>query len=194
MGGGGPSYVTRVTSVTPTEVQASAFSDGSGITVTNTGDEPLVIEGYRQEPFVRIDATGVWENMKSPTVFLDEATAAVPPGTDPRATPVWEQIGTTRQYTWHDDRIHGPDDARPSAVQADPGHAHLIATWTIPLRYGAERGAITGTLTYVPQTQISKVVNVLVIWGPLVLLGVLVAAFVIARRRGRGHAGERRTG
>lgn len=166
-------FVTTVTGVTPAFPGVSAVStrDGEHFTLTSEGPQTLEVVGYYGEPFLRIDAAGVWKNRRSPTAYDDSEEPQTPPGdVSAKARPQWVLLGPQHQYTWHDHRTHWMSSVMPSEVQSDPDHAHLIRDWTIPLDYGGKSGVINGTLTYVVDTHVTDYLT----WGAI---GTVVVAF-----------------
>lgn len=180
-------FVTKVTGISPAfpGVSASANSGGGDITVLNEGPTPIVIDGYSGEPFVRIESDGVWQNQNSPAVYLDQSsTIGDVPSTAGANLPVkWVKLDTQPKYTWHDHRIHWMSDALPTVAQQDPGHAHLIKSWTIPISVGTAKGVIAGTLTYEPSGHLTTYIT----WGAIgfVVIGFLYIQFVLQPRRMR---------
>lgn len=147
----GGDFITVVTSVRPAFPGVSAVStmDGEHFTLTSTAPGTVVVTGYFKEPFLRIDATGVWQNRRSPTAYDDsEEPQTAPADASAKAVPLWVHLGTQRAYTWHDHRTHWMSSVLPPEVRADPEHTHLIRTWTIPINYDGTPGSIDGTLTY----------------------------------------------
>jgi hypothetical protein len=44
---------------------------GEKIELRNDGRRSVVVVGYEREPYLRITPAGVWENRRSPAVFLN---------------------------------------------------------------------------------------------------------------------------
>jgi hypothetical protein len=74
-----------------------------------TGHTALIL-GYRNEPYLRINADGeVQANLKSPTWWSNKTgtgSGSVPDSADPAAKPEWSTIGSNGSVAWHDHRIH----------------------------------------------------------------------------------------
>jgi len=74
-----------------------------------TGHTALIL-GYRNEPYLRINADGeVQANLKSPTWWSNKTgtgSGSVPDSADPAAEPEWSTIGSNGSVAWHDHRIH----------------------------------------------------------------------------------------
>lgn len=182
-------FVTKVTGLTPTGegVYATATQDGGDITVYSSSAHTVIVDGYQGEPYVRLDRSGVWENRNSPAVYMNQEAniGNIPSGADPHVAPAWAKSDDLHQWQWHDHRIHWMSDVLPPAAQSDPSHSHLIETWHIPISIDGRRGAITGTLTYVPAGHVTAYVS----WGvgALAVLG-LGTILVLDRRRRRDAA------
>lgn len=189
----GGQFVTVVTSLAPAFPGVSAVStrDGEHFTLTSNGPEALVVTGYFGEPFLRIDATGVWKNRLSPTAYDDSEEPQIPPvDVSVTARPQWVHLGAQHQYTWHDHRTHWMSSVMPSEVQSDPDHGHLIRTWTIPVTYAGKPGAINGTLTYVADNHVTDYVT----WAAIVAVVLAFCAIQFGirprRRRRESSSGE----
>lgn len=178
-------FRTVVTSVQPTApgVSAKAAENGESITVTNTSDKPLLIEGYQHEIYLKITDHGVWRNKVSPATYLnkEQTIGTLPSQASANKPPVWVKIDAGSTTTWHDHRIHWMGSQDPAVTQADPHHSHVINHWTIPTQYAGKKGAIKGTLTWYPGTR----------WGldavyaaiALAIIATIVVVAVVGRRR-----------
>jgi hypothetical protein len=169
----GGDFVTVVTSVSPAFPGVSAVStaDGEHFTLTSTGPGTLLVTGYFKEPYLRIDASGVWKNRRSPTAYDDsEDPQTAPADASATAAPQWVHLGPQHDHTWHDHRTHWMSSVMPTQVQSDPDHTHLIRAWTIPITYDGTPGTISGTLTYEAEAHQSLSAT----W---VAIGVVVAGF-----------------
>lgn len=148
-------YRSAVTSVTPplAGVTVRVVDDGQHIELTNTTRTPLVVLGFYGEPYLMVDAHGVWQNTRSPTLYSNRSSTALvylPPGTNAYAAPDWQLACTCDTARWHDHRIHWGRSSAPPAVQSTPGSYHLINTWHIYARQASQDITLTGTLAWVP--------------------------------------------
>ncbi|WP_250292997.1 hypothetical protein [Frankia sp. CiP1_Cm_nod1] len=130
--------------------------NGSRVRLTVTGNHTVVVKGYDDEPYLRVDSAGVWQNTLSPATYLNRDRYG-PPGTAPagdsgaaKAAPRWERIADSRTIVWHDHRAHWMGTQDPPAVRAAPGRFHQIYAWTIPLTVDDQAVLATGTLDWVP--------------------------------------------
>src|SRR4051794_41115479 len=146
-------FRTAVASVAPQlpRVSVQAGVDGSYIELTNTGSSPVVVYGYEQEPYLRVNADGVEENTLSPATYLNESlqVGSVPSGVDPKAAPVWHRVADGPTYRWHDHRVHWANAFLPPAVQSAPDKPHVVSNWTIRA-VGTQPFTITGTVAWTP--------------------------------------------
>lgn len=181
-------YVTKVTAVTPDvpEVTVKATLNGEGITVTNTSDQTVIVDGYQGEPYAKITKDGIWQNDLSPAVYLnkEQTIGNIPTDANASQTPKWTQISTNHRFQWHDHRIHWMGAAEPPVVAKDPGKPHQISTWKIPMTVGDTKGDISGTLSYVPGSHWGKYLPYVAIAVGVIVV-VLVQVFVVRRRRPR---------
>ncbi|CAN5765455.1 hypothetical protein BH18ACT7_BH18ACT7_02120 [soil metagenome] len=156
--GGGPepsnyaAVITSVSRVVP-GLDVSLSADGERLRVTNGGAGELLVPGYSDEPYLRIEANGVQRNTRSPATYLNVSLSGdteLPPEADPSAAPEWTSVSDTPTYEWHDHRTHWMGSQLPPAVQADPTAEHLIASWEVPLVYDGQPMLVAGTLTWYP--------------------------------------------
>lgn len=147
-------YRTTVGAVVPrvAGVAVRVIDDGMYVVARNDTTTPLTIDGYDGEAYLRVDAAGVWENVRSPAVYLNArlTPGAVPRIADATATPHWRRISGSSSAVWHDHRLHWMGAAPPPQVQRDPDRYNLISQWTIKGRYGDRPFRVTGALAWVP--------------------------------------------
>jgi hypothetical protein len=152
--------------------------DGQHVELTNSAEQAVVVLGYDDEPYLMVGRTGVWQNVRSPSVYLNRVSTptlvAMPPGVSASASPRWERVCGCDTARWHDHRIHWGQSSPPAAVQAAPGRYHLIETWHLSVRDGARMVTVTGALAWVPGPSPAP-------WFALagtVAVGVLLIGFV----------------
>ncbi len=177
----GSNFDGRVLSVTP-EVP------GLGVRVLQFGDElelvnetstEVVVPGYSDEPYLRIGPDGVWRNANSPATYINldrYGRVDVPEKAEGRAAPDWVRVSTEPAYVWHDHRTHWMSEQLPPVVATDPGSAHTVFAWTVPLVHGDTPVEVTGELTWRPPP------SPWVVWPLYAALALLaVAAGLLAR-------------
>jgi hypothetical protein len=112
------------------------------------------VPGYSDEPYLRIGPAGVWRNKNSPATYINlnrYGQVSLPSNADPHAAPHWAQVSTEASYVWHDHRTHWMTAGQlPPVVAADPGSAHTISEWTVPMTYGGTEVVVAGALTWSP--------------------------------------------
>jgi hypothetical protein len=152
---------------------------GGKLQLTNRTDTDAVVLGYQGEPYLRIGPRGVYENVKSPAVFLNRTTiprASPPSSYDAKAAPQWRKVSSSRTARWHDHRAHWMGGAAPPQVSRDPGHSHVvIRAWQVPITYGTRQLRAVGDVTWVPGPSVL----------PWVAVAVVLAALVFAASRTR---------
>ncbi len=136
-------------------VRVQAIDLGTKIELRNHSRRVVTVIGYQGEPYLRVGPRGVWQNDRSPAVFLNRSQIPTQeaPGDeyDAKAKPHWVKISDTPVATWHDHRTHLMTSEDPQSVQRDPGRRRVvIASWRIPLRDEARRYAVVGDATYIP--------------------------------------------
>jgi hypothetical protein len=112
-----------------------------------------VVLGYDDEPYLRIGPDGVFENVRSPAVYLNRTRTGnvpVPPSADPHAPARWHRIGDGPLVRWHDHRAHWLGTKSPPQVQRDPGSRHLVQRWTVTLVSARTRIAVHGDVVWIP--------------------------------------------
>jgi hypothetical protein len=190
-------FASRVRSITPDVpgLEVSVRDLGAKIEVRNDSRSEVVVLGYEGEPYLRVGPSGVYENLRSPSVFLNRSptvTAKAPPSYDAHATPVWRRTGGGRTVAWHDHRVHWMGTSLPTAVRNSPGHIHIVSDWVVTLRYRGRDVAVHGDLVWIPgpsalpRLALAFVVAAFVVgfgftrwWGDALLVTLLVVAVLV---------------
>jgi hypothetical protein len=186
---GNPNFRSQVRSLTPAV-------DGVGVQVVNYDDSlelqnrsgrTVVVEGYREEPYVRILGDGtVAVNHRSPTFYLNDDRFAegvtVPKDATPKAIPDWQTVDRTGRYAWHDHRIHWMARTLPPQVK-DEGRRTKLFDWKVPIEVGTQRATISGSLTWVGKQGGGFPVAAAISLIAAVLAGLAVVAAVRRHRR-----------
>ena len=173
-------FATRLDGVEPA-TQATSVSlapDRESISLRVIGKAHVVVLGYRGEPYLRVDAHGVWENRSSPAVALNRSR--IPGNMRPIAriaAPHWVRISTRPSATWHDHRTHWMGGTTPRAVRQDPDHGHTITTWSIPMKIDGRDAVIAGAIDWRPPPAA---------WPWWFLAAALVGAVGVGSRLPRG--------
>ena len=181
-------YRTRVDGLAPPVAGLTAAVDprGEWIQVTNTTGKTLTILGYAHEPYLRITSAGIEQNATSPTVTLNQSLFAdISQALTVQTAPQWLPIATGNQARWHDHRIHWMGAARPPAVQAHPGTAQLIGTWTVHMTLESQPVDLTGTLNWLPIKKGPSRAFLLFLIADVLLVLVGAGIYVLLQRRRR---------
>jgi hypothetical protein len=133
----------------------------------DAGDHEVVVLGYEGEPFLLIDEGGVYENVVSPSTYLNRSLEGEtpPPEASFDSEPEWEQVDDGQVARWHDHALHVP-----------PGQAigaRDESAWRIPMRVDGTEVDIEGRLRTLPEPAVAP-------W--LVLAGALAVACVLSLR------------
>jgi hypothetical protein len=191
---GNPNMESVVRAVTPrtSGVSIQVLNRDDRFELTNRSSQPILIYGYDDEPYARLLPDGTIEqNTTSPAYHLNQerdASVTVPKSADAKAPPTWKVLDKTHKFQWHDHRMHYMGKGVPPSVK-DTKKRQKIDDYTIPIKIGAEKGAIAGTLWWTPQKNSGPPAGAI---GALVALVALGAAAVVIRRRRRGP--DRRDG
>jgi hypothetical protein len=148
-------FETTVSAVTPTVrgLEVTSVDLGNELELLNETRADVIVPGYQGEPYLTVGPRGVFENRRSPAVYLNrtrDGKTPVPSSADPAAPPEWHKVGSGTTARWHDHRVHWMGSSDPSMVSRDPGRRHLIDRWQIDLRRGTQTVAVTGDLVWVP--------------------------------------------
>ncbi len=162
-------------------VDAEVVELGRRIEVTRTTAGEVLVIGYAGEPYLRLDADGVWENVNSPSLYLNRdrfASTAPPPTATGDAVADWRLASAGRSVRWHDHRAHWMATVPPPAVAADPGRRQQIeGDHRIELRVDGRPVALLLTVTWVPPPSSRPA------WLAAAGLVAAAGALLLARRR-----------
>jgi hypothetical protein len=179
------SVVQQVTPATP-GLTISVLNYDDRLLLQNATGKTVVIEDYDGKPYARVlaDRT-VQVNTNSQAYYLNDdryADVTVPKGLGP--TPHWKLVDRTGRFEWHDHRIHWMATTLPPQVKDQNRRTHIF-DWKVPIVVGAGKGAIAGSLTWVPiDTGGSAPMGA--IWGLAGLLIALSLVLLVVRRRRAG--------
>ncbi len=152
----------------------------------NRSDRDVVVLGYEQEPYARIDAGGdVWVNADSKAYYINaerDGEVPVPDGVDSEGEPRWERLDGSGRFEWHDHRMHWMAASDPPMVK-DKSVRTKVYDWDVPLEVGGRRGAIAGTLFWTPTASSSLPLGAIFAFAGLVIV-LCVGVIVVRRRRG----------
>lgn len=185
-----PRYQSTVRAIVPgaAGLEARILGTDDQIELVNRTGRTVLVTGYENEPYVRIDANGdVWVNMRSPAHYLNRdryGEAGVPPSAAVGAKPRWRRLAATGRYAWHDHRIHWMSHTLPAQIE-DREQTSKIQDWTVPLRVGARKHEIRGDLYWRPP-QSARPSTTVVATGFGVVAVLLAAGLLVARRRTGG--------
>jgi hypothetical protein len=155
-GGGAPTtgspsnYRSRILAVEPARagIEVRSVQMGDQLELVNRSGDPVTVLGYQDEPYLRVDAGGVHENTRSPT--LQASRGDLRPGVATDVTPRWREVDGGVTVRWHDHRAHWMGSADPPEVAAAPDRRHVVTPWEVPLLVDGELVAVAGQLTWVP--------------------------------------------
>lgn len=102
---------------------------GNRMELVRTTAKEVQILGYEGEPYLRLDADGVFENVNSPAHYINLdrfARTAIPATATAKAAPNWVKLSTASSVRWHDHRTHWMDPTPRADVRANPGVERVI--------------------------------------------------------------------
>jgi hypothetical protein len=188
---GNPNYRSEVRTIAPAlpGLEAQVLNHDDRIQLVYDGDRPLVVEGYRGEPYLRFSPGGRVEvNRRSPAAYLNEdrfAQVELPARADHQATPVWRAIAENGRYDWHDHRIHWmSENTMPPQIE-DRAERTKVFDWEIPMTAQGGAVEVRGTLTWLGEEGGGFPVAAGISLGAALIAGGLLVVLV-RRRRARG--------
>jgi hypothetical protein len=148
-------YQTRVLRIAPAVAGLTVKVDdlGNKLEVDNGTGREITVLGYDNEPYLMVGPLGVYQNARSPAVYLNRTrtgTTPVPKSADAAAPPEWQRIGSGTVVRWHDHRAHWLGAGNPPEVQANPGAFHEVLHWTVSLVRDGAPIAVHGDVVWVP--------------------------------------------
>jgi hypothetical protein len=190
---GNPNYRSEVRTIAPAlpGLEAHVLNHDDRIELVYDGDRPLVVQGYRDEPYLRFSPGGLVEvNRRSPAAYLNEdrfANVELPARADHEASPVWAPVAQNGRYDWHDHRIHWMGEGTLPPQIEDEGERTKVFDWEIPMTSAGQAAAVRGTLTWLGENEGSFPVAAGVSLAGALVGGALLVVLV-RRRRSRGGA------
>lgn len=112
----------------------------------------------------------------------------MPASADAKAPPRWQLVDKTGRLEWHDHRMHWMGKGLPPQIE-DQGRRTKVFDYRIPIEVGSQRGAITGTLVWQPESS-SVPAGAFVGLGLVAVVGVCAVVVVRRRRRPSAPAAE----
>jgi LPXTG-motif cell wall-anchored protein len=183
---GNPNYESLVNGVTPAipGFSVDVLNGDDRLEVQNTGKTTITIDGYDEEPYIRLSPGGRVEvNVRSPAYYLNHDRTddtKVPASADSKAPPRWRVVSQNGRYQFHDHRIHWMAQSIPQQV-TDKARRTKVVDWHVPVQTTAgASGAINGSLFWRGSGP-GAPIGAFVALGAIVLLGG--AAVVLVRRR-----------
>ncbi len=193
---GNPNFRSEVRAIAPgvPGLDAHVLNFDDRIEFVYDGDRDVVVDGYRDEPYLRFRAGGLVQvNRRSPAGYLNEdrfAQAAVPARADHRATPVWQTVARNGRYDWHDHRIHWMGKGSLPPQVKDESKPVEVFDWSIPLEVGERQATVRGRLRWLGSDAGGFPVAAAISLGAVLVAGGLLVVVVRRRRAGPGAVKE----
>ncbi len=189
---GNPNYRSVVSKVTPAVegVNVSVLNFDDRLLLHNTSGKDVMVLDYEKKPYARLLADGTVEvNTSSEAYYLNEdrlGETAVPK--DLPAAPQWKQLSRSSRFEWHDHRAHWMGKGDPPQLKDKDARTKLY-DWTVPIEVDGQRGAIAGTLTWVPLEEDALPLGAIFAFAGLII-ALSIAVIFVRRRRAQGAARE----
>ncbi len=148
-------YQTRVLGIVPAVAGLTVRVDdlGNKLELDNGTGREITVLGYDDEPYLQVGPLGVFQNLRSPAVYLNRTRTGnvpVPKSANPTAPPQWQRIGSGTVVRWHDHRAHWLGAGNPPEVERDPGARHEVLRWSVSLVRDGAPIAVHGDVIWVP--------------------------------------------
>jgi hypothetical protein len=193
---GNPNYRSGVRAIAPAlpGLKARVLNYDDAIELVYDGERPLVVEGYRDEPYLRFNPDGLVEvNRRSPAAYLNEdrfAKVDLPGRADHRAQPSWAAVAENGRYDWHDHRIHWMGEGTLPPQVENQGERTRVFGWEIPMASGGRPVEVRGTLTWLGKEEDGFPVAAGLTLGGALVGGALLVVLVRRRRSRAGTAAK----
>jgi hypothetical protein len=128
-------YESEIVAITPAapEIEVSTEGGDSFLRIAVEPGHEVVIHGYDDEPYLRIDPAGdVLRNVRSYATYYNEdrlGDVEIPDLVDNDAEPEWERVGGGGSWAWHDHRTHWMAEEPPIGLEA----GDAITTAPVPV-------------------------------------------------------------
>ncbi len=148
---GNPNYESLVSAVKPAipGFTVTVLNGDDRLAVENSGTSTVTIDGYNEEPYVRLSPDGtVAVNRNSPAYYLNQDrtnTATVPASVNADGPPRWKVVEHTGRFEFHDHRMHWMGTSTPKQV-TNTSVKTKIFDWRVPVHTASVTGAIDGRL------------------------------------------------
>jgi hypothetical protein len=148
-------YISRISGLQPSVlgVFTNVIGTDDWLRLSNYSGKKIVILGYEGEPYLRFDRSGVFQNMRSPAVYINRFRGfggPVPERASATAAPEWKKVAGGASFRWRDHRIYWARSEPPPGVQENPDQIQKVFDWRVPGRADGKPFAITGILGYAP--------------------------------------------
>jgi hypothetical protein len=132
---------------TTAPVRVRMYQSDLAVGLTLVGRHRVLVLGYLDEPFIRLDPSGVYVNVASPTAAGTKLASPHPRS----PTPIWHQDWNHPIGIWHDARVRAGEKT---------------GRWRIPLVVDGHRASVAGIVEHVAAPA----------WWPWLAIGVAFAA------------------
>jgi hypothetical protein len=184
---GNPNYESRVLRVAPAQsgVRVTVLNRDDRLEIVNSSQRTVLIRGYLDEPYARIDRDGTVEvNTDSEAYYLNrdrDGETKAPAGVDSKGAPRWKRVSRTGRFEWHDHRMHWMGKGRPEQVR-DESERTKVFDWSIPIEVDGRKGKIAGDLWWTPTPGGDLPIGAIAGFAG-VAIALSIGVFVIRRRR-----------
>jgi hypothetical protein len=191
---GSPNFLSQVNRITPATdgVRVTVVNRDDQLLLQNTSGKTVVVVGYVDEPYARIDPDGtVFVNTDSQAYYINQerdGKVGTPAGVDSKGAPQWKEVSRTGRFEWHDHRMHWMAKSLPPQVK-DKNKRTKIFDYKIPLQVNGKPVALKGTLVWVGPQGGGFPVGAGIAFA-LIAIALLALVIVVRRRRTAAGVGQ----
>jgi hypothetical protein len=154
-GGDSSDYRIEITGIDGTSQGSEVRSVelGNRMELTRTTAKEVQILGYEGEPYLRLDAQGVFENVNSPAHYVnqDRYSRTLPPASaNAQATPKWTKLTNGTSVRWHDHRTHWMSPTPRKDVVDNPDVERVISADRVALLVDGVKVGVIVQVTWLP--------------------------------------------
>ena len=184
--------IRRVTPQTP-GLTLTVLDRNDRFQLLYRGSKTIIIYGYSGDEYARFLPGGIVQvNHNSPAYYLNvdaAGTATVPASVDIDSPPDWQTVDKAGRFEWHDHRMHWMGTGVPPQVK-NTSLRTKVFDYSIPITIGGTKGAITGTLWWIPSHQSGPPIAAIVVLVLVLLASAALVVWVRRRRRDEEAGGD----
>lgn len=183
---GATNFRTTIQAVTPAVagISVQVKENGDRLQLVNRTAREVVVLGYSNEPYLKVNQEGVFQNRRSPAVYLNAdryGETNLPGFVDAGAAPDWQKTSSDRVAVWHDHRAHWMSRVLPPSVEGNKSISHaVIPNFSVPLSVNGAPVVITGNVNWIPPKSPWPWFGVVAVVGAVLILLATTKRYALA--------------